>query len=506
MSDKEPDSLLSNDQARPEEEFPLAKAKDSAMRARSFGLSKMWLVTLACLVLAVGLVWYSVEDSGPQVNMHFKQGYGLKSGDAVRHRGIDIGKVKDVRLSDDLSGITVVAELKPSAEGVARAGARFWIVRPRLDVTGVSGLETAVGSKYIAVVPSPMPSPVFKDDFVGLESQPVDQLGEGGLELVLRGDKKYGVSPGSPVTWRGIEVGEVVSSTLSPDALYVDTRIRIEADHQRLVTRQTKFWSSSGIHVDVGVSGVEIDLESLSTIARGGVAFITPGEIGEDTDVHAGDIFVLHEEEDDSWTEEATAIDLLEVHPPSIVQLKAVWKKSLLGFARKKQKSALGILIGDPNAPVALVPTDFVVPPTEAIEGSFGLLAIIDGREVALASIESPGEQRLASLPLRAADGKDVSLAVSKKTRFRVAEDIEDCFAVRTSGADSHLVLETIGKHELTVDEGNWRWSKNGLSSDVWHGAPVVSTADEKIVGILSLSDDHTMVIPINAQELGRIN
>lgn len=483
------------------DEFPLAEITVSSLRGKTIGLSKMWIATLACLLLAVGLVWFSIEERGPELLVHFKQGHGLKPGDALRHRGIDIGLVTDVQLGKDLSEITVVAQLKPTAEGIARNGARFWIVRPQLDVSGVSGLETAVGSKYIAVSPARTPSPVLKREFIGLESPPVDDLGQEGLELILRGEEAYGVNPGSPVTWRGIEVGQVLSSSLSPDALHVDTRVRIEPEHQRLVSMESKFWSISGVNLELGVSGVEISAESLTTIARGGVAFITPGT-SDKNKVQAGDVFTLHEEEDESWSEQASAIDMLEVHPPSMVQLKATWKESLLGFSRSKERACLGVVVGDANRLFAMVPTEFVSTPEKAIEGSLAFVAVLDGKSVALNTFQSEGETVFARVPLVDSDGEPIKIGLTQGKRFRVAEDLEDCFAVRTRGENVDLVLEAIGRHELTLADGVWRSSKSGLSRDVWCGAPVVSAADEKIVGILSFDDDHAIVLPMTTAAL----
>ena len=268
-----------NDQRTPAD-FPMAVVRERAGTRRILS-SKMWWVTLACAVMAAALAWQSVPVTGPTIVIEFPQGYGIKPGDALRHRGIDVGIVTRSSLTDDLSGILVSVELHPKAEILCREGSRFWIVRPQVTLTGVQGLETAVGSKYVAVSPGPADT-ARQYRFAGLATAPPDEIAGEGLELVLRGAQRSGLNPGAPVTWRGVDVGQVLSVDLSPDARHVDAGIRLSPQYRRLVSDNTKFWMTSGIDVHVGLDGIELHTESLATLALGGVSLITPaGPAGE---------------------------------------------------------------------------------------------------------------------------------------------------------------------------------------------------------------------------------
>ena len=151
-----------------DEQIPMAETR--AAPGRLVKSSPMWLVTLACLALAIGLTWFSMDTPGVKVTVHFVEGHGLEPGDSVRYRGIDVGRVNEVALGESLTGVVVGIELDPAAEGLAREGSRFWIVRPEISLKGVSGLDTAVGANYVAVLPgsSDEPQAVFE----GLPSRP----------------------------------------------------------------------------------------------------------------------------------------------------------------------------------------------------------------------------------------------------------------------------------------------------------------------------------------------
>ncbi len=198
-------------------EFPTATLQPRRQLTRQvLGNSRMWWATLAALAVAGVLVWQSMEQAGPEISIDFPEGHGLKVGDFVRHRGIDVGHVDRIELADDLKNIEVGITLLHGADGLAREGSRFWIVRPQLSLTEVRGLETAVGAKYIAVRPGTTDGNQCRK-FVGLAAPPAGDLDERGMEIVLRGDESFGLYAGAPVAWRGVDVGEVLSVNLASD-------------------------------------------------------------------------------------------------------------------------------------------------------------------------------------------------------------------------------------------------------------------------------------------------
>lgn len=209
-----------------EEEFPTSVVLPRSSGTRRMSWSPMWMVTLLCLVIAIGLTWAALDAPGVWLKIRFDRGHGLKVGDGVIYRGIEVGHVGKLTLRENLDGIDVHVLLNREAESIAREGSRFWIVRPQVGVQGISGLDTAIGSKYLSVIPGR--SETRQVSFVGLETPPPDGADRGGIELVLRGDDRWSVNPGSPLSWRGIEVGQVLGSSLSPDARHVDTRVRLD--------------------------------------------------------------------------------------------------------------------------------------------------------------------------------------------------------------------------------------------------------------------------------------
>lgn len=486
-----------------ESEVPVAEIA-SAKQPWWSTLSWMWLVTIACLLIAIGLTWFAIRTPGTRILIRFSEGHGLKRGDAVRYRGIDIGHVDSVDLDHEEPGIIVNAVLEVDASAIAREGSRFWIVRPQLDFTGISGLETAVGAKYLRVIPGK--AGTRQTEFVGLATHPADELGRSGVEVILRGDDRYGVNVGSPLTWRGVEVGQVLSSSLSPDAMHVDTRVRILDPHRRLLTRESKFWVTSGVRMGLDVTGFEFSAESLATIARGGIAFITPGPSTAGESVHPGDIFTLHKEPEDQWIESATAVNLFHLEPPPMALVTASWKESFFGLSKSKSVRASALILGSSGGGAVLLPEDLSRPPNDAEQDSYRLTWLSESNDQALdlsaMTHPMPGVAmvRLSGVQI------DPSTRLAAD-RLRSPEGPEDCFVVRTSrqrGRDSAVVTESMGKNELSVDSGIWRCNNAKLSRDLWHGAAVVASQDEKVIGMLVVSEDGPVVSPLPMSLIGK--
>lgn len=487
-------------------------------------VSRMWWLAVVCLILAIGLTWVSMDSPGREITIRFDQGHGLAAGDTIRHRGIEIGRVQNVRLMPDLSGIEVTAILERHAKEIARRGSRFWIVHPQVDFGGVRGLDTAIGAKYIRVLPGDGPEAV--DQFDGMAIAPPDGAEQAGVEVVLRGEDRFGLSAGSPVAFRGVEVGRVLSSSLSPDAKYVDTIIQIVSPHDRLVSSQTKFWKTSGIDIAVGLKGLEFSAQSLATVLRGGVAFATPGDRSGRSDqsrpspLTEGYVFELHEKADPQWLDSQAAINVLSQPIPDTVVVRASWNEKSFGFNRKRSEQSLALVIDGEDQSELVFPCDLIKREESGEQGSFDLSLVADpssGSQTRLSLLPSLQTEQAAGsdcllarvaiddLPSEPIASRDVVKQRVSRQRLRSPDQIEDCFVVRhaqsnppsnTSTIDGSrtVLLEMIGSQDLSQAEGFWRCSTTRLSRDLWHGAPVISVKDEKCIGMLVVDSGEVRI------------
>ena len=233
----------------------------------------IWFVPIFAAAAAAWLVFESLQKSGPVITIDFADGSGvLANQTVVRYRGVKVGEVRSVGLSKDAQHVEVAVRLDNSAEGLAREGTLFWIVRPEVSAAGLSGLETIVSGSYIQIKPGKgAPQKKFK----GIEEGPSTEAVEDGLQLVLTAPDAGSIASGSPIYYRGIEVGSVQLLTLSDDAATVLIHATIQPKYVSLVHTNTKFWNAGGINVDLKLFGIKLRAESFKSLLAGGIAFST---------------------------------------------------------------------------------------------------------------------------------------------------------------------------------------------------------------------------------------
>src|SRR5918996_3516109 len=174
-------------------------------RSRRLRLSYAWIVPIVAAAVGGWLFYQTEIDVGPTIAIGFADGPNITKGSKVVYRGVEVGTVQSVELDSGLQHVNVTAQLHKTAAGLAREGSQFWIVEPRVSVGGGSRLDTLLSGSYIQVAPG---AGAEATRFVGLAEPPVVSPGVGNLVIFLESDDAASLAPGSPVLYRGINVGE----------------------------------------------------------------------------------------------------------------------------------------------------------------------------------------------------------------------------------------------------------------------------------------------------------
>ena len=239
-------------------------------------LQPIWIIPVVAILIAGWIALKHFLEQGPTIVVQFQSAEGIEVGKTrIKHKAVDIGVVRAVRLSRDLKSVLVSAELdRHSAGRFLAEDTRFWIVRPRIAGGQVSGLTTLLAGSYIGADPGK--SAEEKREFVGLETPPAVTADETGKQFTLRGDDLGSLDVNSPIYYRGVLAGRVVSTELAPNGTSVQVGIFVQSPYDRLVTMDTRFWNASGVEATLDASGVKVNTQSLITVLLGGIAFETP--------------------------------------------------------------------------------------------------------------------------------------------------------------------------------------------------------------------------------------
>ena len=233
----------------------------------------IWLVPVVAALLALYLGWETLASRGPMITITFANGQGLTAGQTkVEHNAVVIGTVESVTLSSDFRQVVAKVRMDKSATPLLTSHARFWVVRPRLSLTDISGLQTLVSGSYIAVDPGVSPgNPQL--EFRGLDQPPGVTSEQPGQTFTLQAPELGWLEAGAPVFYHNIAVGQLLDFQDTGTGKPIVMHVFVKAPYDQYVRTETHFWNSSGLTANIGPSGVHVVLESVQALLAGGIDF-----------------------------------------------------------------------------------------------------------------------------------------------------------------------------------------------------------------------------------------
>jgi paraquat-inducible protein B len=333
-------------------------------------LSLVWFIPIVAAVAGAWVAVTRIMSEGPKITIVFKSAEGLEAGKTkIEYNGVQVGTVMTVQLSDDHKSVVATAKMAPKTESFLVEDTEFWVVRPRISGANVSGLGTLISGAYVAMDIGQ--SRKARRDFVALETPPVVTGDVPGRFFVLKTPDLGSLDDGTPVFFRRLQVGQVVSYALEPDGQSLNVKVFVHAPYDQYVTPNTRFWHASGIDVSLSANGLSIQTQSVLSVLIGGIAFETPATGPLLPAAEADTVFQL-------YSDRAEALKL-PARAPQLFEL--VFKESVRGLAPGAPVEFRGIQVGevvDVSAQVDAKTFEFSAPVTIRLEAQRLGVKIID--------------------------------------------------------------------------------------------------------------------------------
>lgn len=239
-------------------------------------LTSIWIVPFIALIIAGWLAYQYFEDLGPEIEIIFPKNQGLVAGQSVvKFRNVPIGKVTKIYITEDTDGVIVRVRMNSkAARPYMTEYAKFWIVKPEVGFSGVSGLDTLLSGTYIDVYSEP--GGTFRERHIGL-THPYQDSSKGEYFHLSSQDGKN-ISVGMPIFFKNIEVGEVAYKYLSLDDKSVEVVIFVENQYIPYIHTDSKFWMKNTMNVDFSKGKIDVDIAPINFLLRGGLVFSSSGE------------------------------------------------------------------------------------------------------------------------------------------------------------------------------------------------------------------------------------
>ncbi|EOV9624639.1 MlaD family protein [Cronobacter sakazakii] len=242
---------------------------------------------------------------GSQITLHAFDVGKLAPDMPIRYLGINIGQIESLKLITDRNEVQATAVLYPEyVNTFARAGSRFSVVTPQISAAGVENLDTIL-QPYINVEPGRGPG---RRSFELQEATITDSRYLDGLSIIVEAPEAGSLNIGTPVLFRGIEVGTVTGMSLGSMSDRVMVAMRISKRYQHLVRENSVFWLASGYSLNFGLVGGVVKTGTFNQFIRGGIAFATPPETPLAPKAQPGKHFLLQDSEPKEWRQWGTAL------------------------------------------------------------------------------------------------------------------------------------------------------------------------------------------------------
>jgi len=270
---------------------------------RRFNLQLVWLIPIVAAIIGGTLAVKSYLNQGPTITITFKTGDGLEANKTkIKYKDVEVGVVKEIAIARDLKQVIATAELKKGVAPYLVEDTSFWVVRPQITGGSVTGLGTLMGGAYIGIDVGKSTQP--RRAFEGLEKTPVVTMDVPGSRFRLHSEDLGSLDIGSPLYFRRIQVGQVISYELDKGGAGVTFTVFVNAPYDQYVKANTRFWNASGVDLTVDANGLKVNTQSLVSILVGGIAFQTLDD--QDSAPDANSVFTLFANRDEAMKNKET--------------------------------------------------------------------------------------------------------------------------------------------------------------------------------------------------------
>lgn len=234
-------------------------------------LPLVWFLPLIALMVSGWLIYKSISEKGPEVTINFPNAEGLEVDKTrIKYLDVEVGKVTEITISEDLKSIRVTAQMNSAAEAYLKRQTVFWVVRPQVGLGGVSGLGTLLSGAYIGIKPGGGDK---QTHFVGLTTPPLLKSDVDGKQFILETNNLGSIQPGTPINFHGVIVGEVLAHEFAAETDRIKLTVFIHKPYDQFVRKNTRFWVDSGVDLSASADGFKVRTGPLISLLSGGIAF-----------------------------------------------------------------------------------------------------------------------------------------------------------------------------------------------------------------------------------------
>jgi paraquat-inducible protein B len=210
---------------------------------------------------------------GISITIELPDDHGIaNSGAALLYKGLDIGVINNVYLSDDHTKIYAKATVEPMFSDLLNTGSRWVIEEAKLSITKLENLSNLVKGNHLSLVAGEGDRARL---FTAIRQNELSVQTNNAKLITLIADESYGLSSGSPLMYKGLQVGEVSTVSLKNDQVAIE--VLIDKEYAPLIKNGNRFYLNSQISAQIADGGVNVSVPPVAQLLAGSISFTTQG-------------------------------------------------------------------------------------------------------------------------------------------------------------------------------------------------------------------------------------
>jgi paraquat-inducible protein B len=234
---------------------------------------------------------FQSAEMGHSIELTLDWNSGVNHNAAILYQGLTIGAIESFsKIDPKTRKITAKAKVNPRVVPYLTEQSQFYLVSPKIDLTGISNIQSLLTGTQISIQPSLQGAP--KNKFLVFNTKPPYPYSEPGLHLIIESDNRHSLKIGNNIYVKQQVVGSVQAlETVGTEKQFI--HIHIQKEYQHYVTTSSRFYNNSGLKIKASLLGIDVDAQSLQSMLTGGISIINVDKASEDKPVVNGERFHL---------------------------------------------------------------------------------------------------------------------------------------------------------------------------------------------------------------------
>lgn len=233
------------------------------------------------------------ESEKFNITLRIKENHNIKTTSKLYYKNIAIANVKKITLDNS---VIIKIEGEKKYQYLFGENSKIYLKGTKISLDSIENLSSTVLGDNLYLIADKNNN--FKSKYTLDSINPNDTHYEKGLRVQLRAKESKNITVGSPIYYKGFEVGEIYDADLINDGEYINFDLFIKEKYKNIVKTNSKFYKATIIDMKVGLFGAKIKMGSAKSMLKGGIVFKNPTTTKKISRAPNGTTFSLLKEKD----------------------------------------------------------------------------------------------------------------------------------------------------------------------------------------------------------------